>query len=213
MTKRLKAYEVREPDEGHCVIRFATNNATARREGANELDIDWESVESCQRKPHFDHYAPGPVPPLVLIDFGWWFECHHCGRQVDNYMSERLEDDGLDPADFTPVASGHAVYCSEACQAKHGAEQRANKAAQAALIELFEAKYPECSIKRVHVYGTKLEPPDKSGGFKCSVQFMFPGAKYGATYEYGQKDLYVAQGDLPAYYAWRGIDPESQVEP
>lgn len=205
--KRLKAYEVRDDYEGHCVIRFAANNATARREGANELDIEWNSVEHCRRKPEFDHYAPGPVPPLVLIEHGWWFECHHCGRHVDESLSERVEDDGLDPADFTPVASGQAVFCCEACQAKQHAEQRANKAAQVALIELFESKFPGCTIKRVHVYGTQLEPPDKSGGMKCSVHFLFPGAKYGATYEYGCKDLYVANGDLPAYYAWQGIEP------
>lgn len=29
--KPLLAYEVREPDEGHCVIRFATSSAAARR--------------------------------------------------------------------------------------------------------------------------------------------------------------------------------------
>lgn len=202
--KKLKAYEVRDDYEGHCCIRFAPNNATARREGAHELDIEWESVEHCQRKPEFDQYAPGPVPPMVLLEHGWWFECHHCGRRIDDYMADELESDGLDPADFTPCASGRSVYCSAACQAMFYAERRANAAAQTALIELFDAKFPNCKISRVHVCGTKLEGPDDSGGMKCSVSFLFPGARYGATYEYGRDDLYVAQGDLPAYYAWRG---------
>lgn len=204
--KRLKAYMVREPDEGHCVIRFATNNATARREGANELDLEWEDIESCNRRPEFDCYAPGPVPPLVLIEHGWWFECHHCGRKIDEYMADEIDADGFDSADFTPVASGHEVFCCAACQAQRHAEQRGNKAAKVALIELFDAKFPNCTIKDVHVYGDKLEPPDK-GGMRCTVSFLFPGAKYGATYEYGAKDLYVAQGDLPAFYAWQGIEP------
>lgn len=204
---KLKAYEVREPDEGHCCIIFATNNAAARREGATELDVDWEGVEHCRRKPGYDQYAPGPVPPLMLIKDGWWFECHQCGRKIDEYMADELEHEGHDPADFVPVDYGNRVFCCAACQAKFYAERRANAAAKVALIELFEAKFPGCTIKDVHVYGAKLEPRDDGGGMKCTVSFLFPGARYGATYEYGTPELYVAQGDLPAYYNWSGIEP------
>lgn len=205
--KRLLAYEVREPDEGHCVIVFATNNATARREGGNELDCEFGEVEHCRRRPHFDQYAPGPVPPLVLIEHGWWFECHHCSRKIDEYM----DDENFDPDDCTPVASGQDVFCCSTCQARNHAERRANGAAKVALIELFEAKFPGCSIKDVHVYGAKLEPRDDGGGMKCTVSFLFPGARYGATYEYGSPELYIAQGDLPAYYTWRGIEPPAEA--
>ena len=200
--KKLKAYEVREPDEGHCCIIFATNNATARREGASELDADWEGVEHCRRRPEFDGYAPGPVPPLALIDHGWWFECHHCGRKIDECMDCELEHEGLDPVDFTPCKTGQMAFCSATCQAQFYAVRCANNAAKAALIELFEAKFPNCTIKDIHVYGVKLEPSEKGHGIKCSVSFLFPGAKYGATFEYGNSDLYVANGDLEAFREW-----------
>jgi hypothetical protein len=203
MNKRLKAYEVRDDYEGHCVIRFAANNATARREGANELDIEWENVEHCQRKPEFDQYAPGPVPADVLIEHGWWFECWHCDRRVSEDLKQEVEDDDLDPNDFDIITDGHAVYCSHRCQMTHWAERRANDSAKVALLELFEAKYPDCTIQRLHVYGQKLEPRERPhGGMLCTVHFLFPGAKYGATYEYGSPDLYVANGDIEAYRTW-----------
>ncbi|WP_300750267.1 hypothetical protein [Janthinobacterium sp.] len=200
--KKLKAYEVREPDEGHSCIIFATNNATAHREGANELNVDWEGVEHCRRAAQFDTYAPGPVPSLVLIEHGWWFECHQCGRKIDEYMSCELEHEGLDPSDFTPCETGQMIFCCAACQAQFYAKRRANKAAKVALIELFEAKFPNCTIKDIHVYGAKLEPSEKGHGSKCSVSFLFPGAKYGATFEYGNSDLYVANGDVEAFREW-----------
>lgn len=207
---RLKAYEVRDDYEGHCVIRFATNSATARREGANELDIEWTSVESCQRKPEFDQYAPGPVPAQVLIEHGWWFECWHCGRRVTEDLKTEVWDEGLDPDEFEVVTDGRAVYCSHTCQMTEWAERRANQAAHAALIELFEAKFPDCTIKGLHVYGQRLEyRQDKYSGMLCTVRFMFPGAKYGATYEYGNPSLYVANGDIDAYHAWRAGSTEA----
>jgi len=60
--KKLKAFEVRDNDEGNCVIAFATNGAAARREGGNDLNLEFEDVESCRRAPWADEYAPGPVP-------------------------------------------------------------------------------------------------------------------------------------------------------
>lgn len=204
--KRLKAYDVRDGDDGCCIV-FATNSATARREGANELNTDWEGIDTCRRESALDEYAPGPVPPLALIELGWWFECHHCGRKISETMHEEVEDDDLDPANFDIVTEGQAVFCSHSCSAIHHAERRANKAAEVALIELFETKFADCAIKRVHVHGQRLEAPDKHGGMKCTVAFMFPGAKHGATWEFGNPDLYVAFGDHPAYYAWRGITP------
>lgn len=197
--KRLKAYYVTDGNDGSC-IRFATNSATARREGANELDLEWGDIDSCTRRPEFDQFAPGPVPPDVLIEEGWWFECQHCGVQVDEYIETEIK------------AEGQIVYCSPSCQSAEYAEHRARQAAEVALIELFESKYPDCTIRRVHVYGKKLEPSERHGGTKCCVDFMFPGAKYGATFVYGDDHLFVANGDLPAYYAWQGIDPRTNDE-
>lgn len=74
--KPLVAYSV-QADEYGC-IRFARSGAQARREGANEMDIDWEAIVSCRRAPQFDALAPGPVPDEALWKSGWRFLCCQC---------------------------------------------------------------------------------------------------------------------------------------
>ncbi|MCK9394173.1 MAG: hypothetical protein M0Q44_01100 [Methylobacter sp.] len=207
MNKPLKAFEVRDNDEGHCTIQFATNSATARREGASELNVDWESVESCRRKPEFDSYAPGPVPPLVLIAHGWHFECSECYRQVSDDMGEDLEAEDLNPNDFVPRGHGkHGVFCSEACEEKHTEDLRLNKDAKAELLRIFNEKFPGATVQHVHVFGNKLEPSEPGFcGHRCSVSFTFPGATHGgSTFVYGDDDMcLVATGDVKAFNEWR----------
>lgn len=101
--KRLKAYYVTDGNDSSC-IHFATNSATARREGANEMGVDWEDVDSCNRRPEFDQFAPGPVPPAALIEAGWWFECSECQTHVTEDTAARVID-------------GQHVYCSPEHQA------------------------------------------------------------------------------------------------
>lgn len=208
--RALKAYEVRDDHEGYCVIAFATNSATARREGANELGTDWDSIESCTRKPELDSYAPGPVPPMDLLDHGWWFECSHCGRRVSAEMDEEIEDDGLDPADFVPQPAGqNGVFCSAACAAESMAEKRLHECAEANLIEVFEAKFPAAAILECQAYGHRLEPKDGYGR-KNWVAFKFPGAQYSSIWEFGCQNVDVPQCDVDAFKAWRGIPTRDQ---
>lgn len=77
--KPLVAYSV-QADESGC-IRFARSGAQARREGANELEEEFEYIHSCRRAPQFDQYAPGPVPEEALWKSGWRFFCCGCDRQ------------------------------------------------------------------------------------------------------------------------------------
>ena len=79
----LKAYSVQGNEYG--CIAFARSGVVARREGANELNIEFEEVESCRRMPGLDEYAgkPGGVPMSVLVEnFGWSQECGYCERRV-----------------------------------------------------------------------------------------------------------------------------------
>lgn len=104
----LKAFSV-QADEFGC-IRFAKNHVTARREGANELDVEFSSIVSCRRVPELDSYAAtGNVPWKVLLtDHGWSQECGHCNRMVYAEPGEYVFDDEKDQA-----------YCSVECQARH----------------------------------------------------------------------------------------------
>lgn len=206
----LKAYEVRDDGEGYCIITFATNSATARREGASELGTDWDGIESCTRKPEFDSYAPGPVPAMVLIEHGWWFECQHCNQRVSSDMADELEDDGLDPADFVPQPAGqHGLFCSAACAAESMAEKLLIEAAGSNLIEVFEAKFPTAEILESRAYGPRLETSDGRGR-KNWVSFKFPGAQYSSIWEFGCSHVEVPHCDIEAFNAWRGVSVGGQ---
>jgi hypothetical protein len=195
-TKPLKAYEVRDNDEGHCVIQFSTGCAAARRDGANELNIDWESVESCVRKPEFDSYAPGPVPALVLIEHGWRFECYHCGSQVSDDMDENEEGIGSAPV----AGPRNAIFCNAICEAEHAAEGRQTEAAKADLLEVFLSKFPGAKVELVHVYaGRKLE----AGKPGCFVVSSYPGATYQASWDFGDDHCNVPMIDVETFKAWR----------
>lgn len=202
MDAKLKAYEVCDNYEGHGCVVFATNSATARREGASELGTDWESIESCRRAPHLDQYAPGPVPPLTMIKHGWWFECSHCGRRVNSDMEDELLDDGLDPADFVPRPAGNdGVFCSESCECADHIARRGREEAADALREVFEAKFPGADILHIHVYGGPKLEADKQGCY--IVTFTFPGGTYSARWEFGDSFCSVPMIDQEAFKAWR----------
>ncbi len=208
--KPLLAYEVREPDEGHCVIVFATNNATARREGGNELGCDFGEVEHCRRKKQFDQYAPGPVPPLVLIEHGWWFECSCCGEKVDEYGSSRDHEEEEERISGNAVADGQFVYCDETCRQAEYVQRRARLAGEVALLEVFDARFP--GAKAIHVYasldGRRLEAgtqfdQGRYGSSASSVHFTFPGSLGTAVWVLGDEDAGVQARDHEAWRAWR----------
>lgn len=207
MDAKLKAYEVCDNYEGYGCVVFATNSATARREGASELGTDWESIESCRRAPHLDQYAPGPVPPLTLIEHGWWFECQHCHRRVRNDMADDIEYDGIDPANLVPRQAGtHGVFCSESCECADHIARRGREEAADALREVFEAKFPGATVINVHCYdGPKLRIPDDltRGGSTHVVTFTFPGSKWSSQWNFGDEECWVPSGDQEAFKAWR----------
>ena len=110
----MKAYQVRDNYEGYCVIVFAKHAVVARREGANELNIDFSDVEECKRAPWADEYADEPfIPAQVLIEQGWWMDCcnRHCGTRVSECS---IDADYLEPA-----YDGRNVFCSQECANEH----------------------------------------------------------------------------------------------
>jgi hypothetical protein len=200
MTKPLKAYMVTEDSEGHACIVFATNSATARREGGNELGVEWEGVESCKRSPEYDQYAPGPVPNMVLIDHGWWFECSHCGRRVSDDMAQEAEDDGLNPDNFEAVESGDWIFCSHECLATDRLEKVQRKAAEAAMVEYVTTMWPQAIVTHVHVYGPRLEA-DRS----CYAMFSFPGSERDAEWKFPEDTITIMKSDLDAWNAYKAV--------
>jgi hypothetical protein len=205
----LKAYTVHDGGD-HSVIVFALHNVVARREGANELDCGFNEVDYCTRSPEFDQYAPGPVPPLVAIEHGWWFECSCCGRKVDSDVCEAAYDDGEDPDLFGAVADGRSVYCSQTCMQREFASRRARRAAEVALIEVFDSEFPGAKI--THVYADledlRLKPVSQKKSSRyvdgSCISFEFPGGKGGARWKFGDEMVSVNLDDVAAFCAWRG---------
>lgn len=105
-----KAWRVdSECGEKSCIV-FHNHGLAARRIGGNQLDRDFYEV-TCQREAKFDKYAAnGYVPPLVLLEDGWWFECKKCFKQVsfDDLYNVKKED--------VTEAGRQSVYCSSKCR-------------------------------------------------------------------------------------------------
>jgi hypothetical protein len=207
----LKAYVIRDDGgDGECCIRFAKHAVVARREGANELNADFESVE-CRRADYLDEYAPGPVPPLVLIEHGWWFECVGCGQRVTDGSCH--DDDEEKPHE--PVAFGNwGICCSERCKSEYIAEREEIKqreiAAIAAMTEEACRRWRGILIEgKPHAYIRKCHDGDYSwwSEEQVSIYFSFPGSKVGlAQYRRernGVAGLLIPLGDHQAWNVWR----------
>lgn len=214
MDKQLKAYVVREPDEGHCRIVFATRNVVARREGAAELNIEFEEVESCTRAPWADQYAPGPVPVQAMIEAGWWYECEcGCGRRIDNgegqHNIDADGDDGeLNPMD--PVYFDHGVYWNQKCidaEIEYRRQQEEAKARDKAEVEsAVLAKFPFATEITDH---RSYAMVDGKADYKAlQAQFRFPGGRWTANWIVGSDRIQVQSEDIDA---WLALHPEPEA--
>ncbi|MGL4457274.1 MAG: hypothetical protein ACRCUB_02595 [Plesiomonas shigelloides] len=186
--KPLKAYSVQGYEYG-CIV-FATNSATARREGANQIDCEWEDIESCRRAPWADAYVQDRcVPPLVMIEHGWWFECSHCGTKVSSDSSD-YDDDGNE-IPHSPVAEGHAVYCTQKCLDAEHKEREERKQWHDEAVNATLERFPGVNVQWV------------SSCAPASVAFTFPGGKRGVSWEVGASTVQLQQDDLEAWEAFK----------
>lgn len=192
--KPTKAYEVRDSDEGNCVIVYATNGATARREGGNELSLEFEEVESCNRAPWADEYAPGPVPLHAYLANGWWFECDHCGVMFDDDGRRGEEDDDRDD-EFQPVEDGKAYYCSPTCKMEHWAEKRERAERQCAAIEAALLRWPMATGVTAGEHYKGWQSQD----YEMSAQFTLPGLRYPVNWVPGSSTMSVSQCDIEEF--------------
>lgn len=183
--KVLKAYHV-QGDEYGC-IRFAHNNVTARREGAQELDTEFNAV-SCKRIPGADKYATqGCVPVRALVEeFGWWQECAWCDHHVDDETDGRVWD-------------GDTAYCDVECEARfinrriddEAERQRTEEAEQAAIATAI-TKFP--GITEVTAY---------TGHKKTiTLYFRFPGGNERASWDLNGEFVGTTQADSEPFKAF-----------
>ncbi len=188
INKELKAFSVQANEYG--CIRFAKSHVVARREGANELDVEFCSIESCRRIPDLDKYADaGDVPWRVLVEeHGWSQECGFCGHRVYDDVPERVWD------------GDEQVYCSIECQAHREDRDRH-----------WEKERQETKQKNVEaeaIAKDRFAEIDKVNGYtnmgKTSVSFMFPGGKWPVQWRPGDELVSVSPDDVAAWEAYRG---------
>lgn len=190
----IKAYMVRDSDEGACVIEFAEHAATARRNGANALNISFEEVESCTRAQWADQYAPGPVPLSAYLAAGWWFDCQHCGTKFVEYGRADECDERED--DFEPIEDArHRYYCSPTCMMTDWAERRENEARKTAIIEATAMRWPQATNIRADQY--------HMDGWMAT--FQLPGIRFGVQQAVGAKTALVAQADVDEFKRLYGV--------
>lgn len=161
--KKHVAWIVRD-GEDQATIVFQSHGLAARRIGASELNIDFESAE-CSRESKYDGYASkGSVPSKVLIENGWWFECDHCQTKLCEYFEEDTNK--------TIVYDGMRTYCDEQCRLSRLEE-----------IELSNAKF-ESFKKDVQKLRPDLTFTKYEGGYPMITmiaEFDFKGSKYGGS--------------------------------
>lgn len=186
------AYVVREDHDDRAAVVFAKNGAEARRIGGYQIGVEFEDVDSCRRAPEFDGYAEaGAVPPLVLIEHHWWFECDHCGHRIT------CDYEGPDGEDLSPVADGDRVYCDAACQSaewvrKRDIERRMNAVVEACTLTFHGL--PITGLRGVERY--------KHGTTETvlSCEFDFPGRKgMPARWDLGASTVWISECDLETW--------------
>lgn len=167
----MLAYSVETNDPEESNIQFATSNAVARRQGADEIGTDFSAV-SCLRAHWTDQYAGQRyIQAKAYIDAGWWFGCNHYGARCDSDASYRDEETETDIA-LDLVFDGRVVYCSPGCKTGHEAEV----AARNTRFEEFKVRV---AAERPGVTFTEF-----TGGYPWRGNkglFTFPGAQYGGS--------------------------------
>lgn len=207
MTMESKAYVVSEEYEGTCAIVFANSSAAARREGAAQLNMTFEEVDSCRRAQWADGFSKdGKIPIEAALDNGFWVECDHCGERLDY-----LRDEGF----AVPVGTfgGHA-YCTPACE-----HAEAISRADRRLCEAFGREVIKHKLRTM--YGGQLSPclyggifspyvyVSRDSGdlqiFELGLDFKFTGGKYDGRLRYKRCEepdpwhATIARGDLDAW--------------
>lgn len=230
----LKAYSVQETCEGTGGIVFAKHNVVARKKGSQQFaDGDFGSV-TCNRAPWADEFAErGSVPASEAIHHGWWFECHGCGRKIDEDLpslwesevrnGEPLKGQQLLYAQWRPEhVIGNmdtAIFCRKSCKDHHDAHERERKRRQKRAIEAFKRIIlkrfpdvtfppdPECDApyyrRSQHAYAEKRG--DRWRLTQIIVYFNFPGMAIApASLEYRFQSDTPREKRKPAYHCCNG---------
>ncbi|WP_193090827.1 hypothetical protein [Halomonas colorata] len=184
---QLKAYHVQEDCEGTCVIVFDTNSASARRRGAGELNVEWESVQFCRRAPWADQYAAASrIPHQAMLNEGWWLSCGCCGQRISEDVIEDPESDCL------PVIVGDWIYYNAQHHNDEMAEQKRRHEQELAALADARAKFPGAEVSHYH----------RDGFGRDAVCVLAPGTEKPARWAIGADTVSASECDKEAWVAY-----------
>lgn len=183
------AYHVVTDDYEESTIAFATSYVAARRQGAQELDVDF-SLVSCRRIRWADQYAAGGViPAKAYIDNGWFISCNHCGAYVSS-DSCGTDDEG-EEVPHEHVYEGANVYCHQECKDLEVAAIAERARLKQEVIDGLQAAFPGVEVIRASDHDTDRW-----------VDFMVPGCLGKITWRLGEDHVWVAPRDRDAWDAY-----------
>ena len=186
----LKAYHVQEDFEASCCIVFATNGASARRQGAMELGVEWEDVEFCRRAHWADLYVDQrEVPPQVLIEQGWKVTCGCCGNWIDQDLIDESE------GGCAPVYVGRWAYFNLSHHDQMVADMKARYELEAAVKSEAEALFPGIEVVR-HFDG-------KGSSNSPGVTMRVPGLAGTVDWQRDESFVSVEKRDLEAWKSYQ----------
>lgn len=184
----LKCYLVDCGQENGAQLYFAATPGQAKRQCANEEGCDFIEIGSCKRRPRYDVYAPGPVPPIVLIGDGWWYECAGCGHRVEEDMDDTTANGEALRATVHERYPEY-VWCSESCRDTDVAEMEAKRARLASAREKIAAKFPATIID--HIW--------EAADGEIRAQLKVPGMQGLVSWQLGTAFVGVHPDDLEAW--------------
>lgn len=143
--------------------------------------------DSVSRAPQYDEHWPlGYVPPLQLLEEGWWWNCPECDYE---FSADEFRWDDERPEQPTPVSIKNWLYCSPDCakEARKKAQLRRLQSAQVKAVLM--SQLPNCTLTYVS--------PD-------FARFRFPGCRWAATWRSAQPDRYEINAlDHDAWNRWQ----------
>ena len=136
----MKAWVVKSNCEDFSEVIFNNHGLAARRIGAESMGLDFDECTT-RRAKEFDSYADdGYVPKNVLIEeFGWWFECSHCGA----YVTEDVE---------FYHEKNDSIYCNRKCRANELLEKRKINKSHLDFHKELNSRFPELDFKNLSKY-------------------------------------------------------------
>jgi hypothetical protein len=151
MKKEKLAYRLADEDSEK--IAFLTE------EEATSCSEEYEVI----RAQEYDKYLEiGYVPIQVLLDDGWWFECHFCGQKVDAEAWDYNDDLPLDL-----VVLDRHIFCSQSCHDSYMNRKEYYRSEKQKWTNYLMQSFPQITSLHVVV-----------GDDRTYAQFLVPGCKY-----------------------------------